>query len=132
GGPGLLATDQLGKVARTPTIEFDPAQGDMGMEPRVVGAIPGRRRRADDRVAERRERAEVVRGDPGPDDARTPWARERAEALGLQLEPAKRLDGRGHRHAKLVQIAVMDIAHERERDVQRLALDPAATRDLGR
>ncbi len=46
-------------------------------------------------------------------------AREGAEALELELERPERLDGRGDGQAQLVQVAVPDVAQERQGDVKR-------------
>ena len=85
------------------------------------GRYPALRRGADDGLAQRHERAEVGGGDPRPEHARPRRAREGAEALHLQLEPAERLGGRGHRQAELVEVAVVHVAQERQRDVEGLA-----------
>ena len=55
---------------------------------------------------------------PGPDHAGLLRAREGTDALQLQLEPFERLGGRGDGPAQFVQIAVSDVAQERQSEVE--------------
>ena len=67
--------------------------------------------------------AQTTRGRPGLGKAPRPWTFSSNRPNGSAAD--------GHRQAEFVQVAILDIAQERQRDVERLALDPAATGDLG-
>src|SRR5262245_48738849 len=50
-GPALVALHDLGQVAAA-SIRLDPTEGDVGMEPGIIGPIARSANRPDDRLAQ--------------------------------------------------------------------------------
>ena len=131
-GPGAEVVDLRGHVGRRPAARLEAAEGDVRVKVLVVGGIAGASGRRGDGPLEVGKSLDTGAGHPDPEDARPLRVGECSQTFEPQLHRAERGGGFPHREADRVQVGVVDVAEERERDVELRRLDPARPGDLGR